>query len=131
MVAPDRPAVPGARLAVGLATRLLPTAADRRRYYSEFVAELYGQAPADQYRHVTGVLAQTFALRTALRTAPARREEVAMEPLGRRLRCQVLHWHHWKVFSTEDGQRYSACSVCRKEHRDVTGPPDMIGGVGW
>src|SRR4051794_35930610 len=105
---------PFARLAVGLAARLLPTAADRRRYQAEFVAELHGLPPAEQLRHAAGVLSQTFALRAALGALP---EEVRMTSFGRRFRCRVLRWHDWQLHSTEDGGLYRSCSVCRLDHQ--------------
>jgi hypothetical protein len=80
-----------------------------------------GQAPA------TGVLSQALALRAALSSAPARLEEAAVEPWGRRLRCRVLRWHHWQLRSTEDGGRYRACSVCAREHIGPRGPTNTIG----
>jgi len=46
---------------------------------------------------------------------------------GQRLRCRVMHWHHWKTFSTQDGARYSACAVCRKEHNWDVGPGTFLG----
>jgi hypothetical protein len=110
-----------ARFAVGVATRALPTPADRRRYYAEFVAELHGQPPAAQFRHAAGVLSQAFALRAAL-GAPRPVEEAPMSSLGRRFRCRVLRWHDWHLHSTEDGGRYRSCSVCGKEHIGPQGP---------
>src|SRR6185312_1904397 len=108
MAAPVRPPVAGARFVVGLATRVLPSPAARRRYYAEFVAELYGQAPAAQLRYAAGVLSQAFTLRTALGAPTGPLEEVAVQPFGRRLRCHVLRWHHWQLHSTEDGGRYQS-----------------------
>ena len=107
---------PAARFAVGLATRVLPTPADRRRYYAEFVAELHGQPPAAQFRHAAGVLSQAFALRAALGDPSRSLEEAAVQQLGRRFRCRVLRWHDWHLHSTEDGARYLSCSVCRRDH---------------
>jgi len=122
-----RPPGAGARLAVGLAACLLPTAADRRRYQAEFVAELYGLPRAAQRRYAVGVLSQTFALRAALGASPKRLEEAAMSPLGRRFRCRVLRWHHWERHTTEDGGRYACCSVCRKDHPGRLGMDNTIG----
>jgi hypothetical protein len=127
MTAPDGPAELPARLAVGLAARLLPTAADRRRYQAEFIAELHGLPRSAQFRYATGVLSQAFALRAALGSAPVRLEEIAMEPWGRRFRCRVLRWHHWQLRNTEDGGRYRACSVCAREHIGPRGPNNTIG----
>jgi len=119
----ERALVPGARTAITLAVRPLPTPADRRRYYSEFVAELYGLPPRDQLRYASGVLAQLPALRAALdpsrpRVAPDGEAGPAV-PIGRRIRCRVLRWHDWRTFRTDDGDRYSACSVCSKFPTDT------------
>jgi len=116
-----------ARFAVGLATRVLPTPADRRRYYAEFVAELYGQPSAAQLRHAAGVLSQAFTLRSSLGAPTRPLEEAAMQPFGRRLRCRVLRWHDWHLHSAEDGARYLSCSVCGKDHPGRMGPDNTIG----
>jgi hypothetical protein len=116
-----RPVVPVARLGIDLAARALPTRADRERYATEFLAELHGLSPAAQLRHTAGVLSQTFALRAALGASASRGiEEAAMRttiPAGQRFRCRYMHWHYWHTFSTDDGERYVACSVCRKERK--------------
>ena len=121
-----RPRV-GARFVVGVATRVLSTPADRRRYYAEFVAELHGRPPAAQFRHAAGVLSQALALRSALGAPTGSPEEVAMQPFGRRLRCRVLRWHDWHLHSTEDGGRYLSCSVCGKDHPGKLGMDNTIG----
>ncbi|MGY1619242.1 hypothetical protein ACI797_21085 [Geodermatophilus sp. SYSU D00691] len=125
MAAPARP-VPGARLAIEVAAHFLPTPADRRRYQAEFAAELYGLPPAAQFRHAAGVLSHTPALRAALRAGrlPA---AAGRQPLGRRFRCRVLRWHHWKKYSAPDGGPYLACSVCGKHH---DGPAHWLAGAG-
>jgi hypothetical protein len=123
--------MPGARFGVGLAVRALPTRRDRERYYSEFVAELYGQPASAQIRSMAGFLSQSLALRTALGPGPSRGiEEIPMPSTtaGQRFRCRYLHWHHWRTFSTPDGSRYSACSVCRKEHEG--GEPGSANTIG-
>ena len=125
----ERPPVPAARLGVGLAVRMLPTRPDRDRYAAEFLAELHGLPPAEQLRYTAGVLSQAYALRAALGSAPSPIEERAMPtiPLGRRLRCRLLRWHHWHTYSTEDGGLYKACTVCRKDHPGQLGPHNTIG----
>lgn len=127
--------VPGARAAVGLAVRALPSRADRQRYLDEFIADLHGRPAGAQWRYVAGVLTQALALRAALKADPGHLAE-PLTPRGRwrHLRCHVLRIHYWKVFSTDDGSRYSACAVCRKEN--PTGPgggADAIAGMmpGW
>src|SRR4051794_25628603 len=116
-----------ARLAVGIAARLLPTPADRRRYQAELVAELHDLSPAEQLRHAAGVLSQTFALRTALGATSALAQEAEMSSFGRRSRCRVLRWHDWHLHSTEDGSRYRSCSVCGRDHPGRLGMDNTIG----
>lgn len=125
--------LPAARWVVGLAARMLPTPAARRRYQAEFVAELHGLPLSHQLRLVLGVLSQVFALRTALEGSSTRPEEVAVysTTAGQRLRCRYLRWHHWKGFSDPDGGRYAACAVCYREHGgwdSVSG--GFMGGAG-
>jgi hypothetical protein len=129
----SRPPVAAARWAVGLAARLLPTAADRRRYQAEFAAELYGLPVSGQLRQATGALSRALALRAALRDSSTRSQEVGMRTTtpGQRFRCRYLHWHDWRPYSTPDGGRYVACAVCRKEHGgwdSVSG--GFMGGAG-
>jgi hypothetical protein len=118
MTAPVRPPVIGARFVVSLATRALPTPADRRRYYAEFVAELHGLPVSDQLRSAAGVVCRAFALRAALGGSSTHSTEVAMRTTtaGQRFCCRYLRWHHWSPFGTPDGGRYVACTVCRREH---------------
>ena len=125
----QRAPVPAARLGVGLAVRMLPTRPDRDRYAAEFLAELHGLPHAEQLRYTAGVLSQAFALRAALGSAPSPIEERAMPtiPLGRRLRCRLLRWHHWETHSTEDGGRYKSCSVCHRDHPGKLGMNNTIG----
>jgi hypothetical protein len=129
-----RAPVPGARLGVGLAVRLLPTRRDRERYYCEFVAELYGMPPGTQLRQVVGMVSQPFALRAALGAARFRGiEEGLMEatvPAGQRFRCRYLRWHHWQTIGTPDGERYVACSVCKTDHSGWGGANrNTLGGM--
>ena len=125
------PPLAGTRWAVGLAARLLPTPAERRRYQAEFVAELYGLPVSDQLRLTAGVLSQAFALRAALGGTSTPSEEAMMQTTtaGQRFRCHVLRWHHWKTVSTPDGGRYVACAVCHKEHDWDVGPGGFLGGA--
>ena len=128
MTGPRAP-VPVARLGVGLAARVLPTRPDRERYAAEFLAELHGLPPAVQLRYTAGVLSQALALRAALGSSPSPIEERAVptNPLGRRLRCRLLRWHHWQTHSTEDGGRYKSCSVCHRDHPGQLGMHNTIG----
>ncbi|MGY1619240.1 hypothetical protein ACI797_21075 [Geodermatophilus sp. SYSU D00691] len=106
---------------------MLPTRADRDRYYCELVAELYGTTPRDQLRFAVGVLSQAFALRAALGDPRQLLEEVPMPSFGRRFRCRVLRLHDWRLHSTEDGSRYRSCAVCGT---DDAGPRGMTNTIG-
>jgi hypothetical protein len=122
---------PGARTMVGLAVRPLPTREDRNRYLDEFLGDLHGLSTAQQLRYAAGVLSQTFALRSALGADPRRIEEAGMTPqapLWRAVRCHGLRLHYWKTYSTDDGSRYVACAVCKKEHPG--GGPGLGGAYG-
>lgn len=125
----ERAPVPVARLGVSLAARVLPTRPDRERYAAEYLAELHGLPPAAQLRHTAGVLSQTLALRAALGSSPSPIQEIAVPtiPMGRRLRCRLLRWHHWQSHSTEDGGRYKSCSVCHRDHPGKLGMDNTIG----
>lgn len=116
--------MPVARLAVGVAARLLPTPADRRRYRAEFVAELHGLPSAGQLRYAAGVLSQTLALRAALGRSPARLEEAAMHP---RFRCRVLRWHHWKTYRGPQAARFRVCTPCAREQGPFYSPYPITG----
>ena len=132
-VSGPRALVPGARLGIALAVRPLPTRRDRDRYYSEFVAELYGQPASEQLRTVSGLLSQTFALRAALGADVARGFDPALTrttTTGQRLRCRHMRWHHWATFSAPDGGRYVACAVCHKDHGSWAASRDTFGGWG-
>ena len=121
-----------ARAGVGLAAGLLPTSADRRRYRAEFLADLHGMPSTAQLRYAAGVLSQIFALRAALGSDPRRLLEEAMDPeppRWRSVRCHALRVHYWKTYSTEDGGRYVACSVCRKEHPGTGTYPGSMSGL--
>ena len=109
-----------AQAGVGLAVRALPDWRDQLRYRDEFLAELHDLAPAAQLRYTAGVLSQTLALRAALGASPTRAEEAAMTTTTRPFywRCRILHLHHWVLRSTEDGNRYNACSRCGRDRGD-------------
>jgi hypothetical protein len=130
-------AFPLARAGIGLAVRVLPELDDRLRYRAEFLAELDALSPSDQLRYTAGVLSQTFALRAALGSSPARAEEDAMSLTTSTRsffwRCRILRRHRWVTRSTEDGSRYEACCRCgqdRTEQYDATGGIGMGGMFG-
>jgi len=125
-----------ARVGIALATRPLPTIADRLRYRAEFLAELHDLPAAGQLRFTAGVLSRMLALRAALGASPSRAEEDAMTLTPTPVpfwRCRVFHWHDWVVRSTEDGGRYQACARCGLDRGPVSaGPastPPWPGGI--
>ena len=121
-----------AGLLVRLATRVLPSAAARRRYSAEFAAEPHGRSAAAQLRWALGILSTALALRAAL--GPALPEwEVGMHPRSpRSFRCGVLHWHRWRTTGNPDGERYLASARCGEPHLGVSSPltPLMVGRAG-
>jgi hypothetical protein len=98
-----------ARLGVGLAVCLLPSRAARERYRAEFLAELYGLPAGQQLRYTAGIWAQILPLRAAVGSLPDLAPAV---PLGRWIQCHIARWHDWRTFQNDDGERYSACSIC-------------------
>jgi hypothetical protein len=113
---PGRPAW-WARLAVGLAARPLP-AGKRDRYRREFLAELYGMTPAEQFRHASGVVARAWALRRAVGG-----------PAATATRWPCLAIHRWKRLRNPEGGWYRECPDCGKQALDVVAVADRR--VGW
>jgi len=129
MTAPRAP-VPGARLGIDLAVRVLPSRAARDRYYAEFVAELYDLPPAAQLQHLAGLITQAFALRAALGAPRHPLEEAAVTEhpsLRRRILCRTVRHHDWHAYSTDDGGRYLSCAVCHRDRTDRLGPGAHFG----
>ena len=106
---------------VELAARVLPTE-QRHRYALEFIAELYGMPRSQQIQHSIHVLAQAWALRTALANAgPAPTQEITMTvKTSRPFRC-LLRLHQWRWTSTEDGDRFEHCVRCGRERTEKVG----------
>src|SRR4051794_27686846 len=124
----ERDVLGAARLAVECAPRLLPTPADRRRYQAEFVAELYGMPAGAQLRFATGVLVQLRALRSSLGSTGRLSLILGRPaPAWRRLLCRSLRWHDYRTFRTDDGARYSACTVCGRFPTDSFSRNSWIG----
>jgi hypothetical protein len=116
----SRPPVAAARCVVGLAARLLPTAADRRRYQAEFIAELHHLPPVEQFRQAVGVLSQTFALRAAL-GGHTRTEEAGMPST---LRCRALRWHRWTSYGAPAHAHVRVCARCGKNQGPFYSPDE-------
>ena len=116
--------LPAARWAVGLAARLLPTPADRRRYQAELTAELYGLSPAEQARYVTGLLSHVLALRAALGTS-SRPPELPMSTSTRApFRCRVLRMHRWMGHGAPHHGHVRICTLCGEEQGPFNTPDE-------
>ena len=118
MSSPRRP-LALARLAIRLATRVLPGAGNRARYHAEFLAELHDLDRSAQLRYAAGVLSRASALRGALGAGPPPAREESMTLSAQQIpfwRCRVFRWHQWVKRSTEDGDRYLACRRCGVVH---------------
>jgi hypothetical protein len=44
----------------------------------------------------------------------------------RSFRCHVVRLHYWQAMSNPDGERYYACSICRRE-RDTRFAAPIVG----
>lgn len=102
-----------ARTGVALATRALPAGPTRERWRKEFQADLQVLGPRQQATYTVGVLANVWALRSALRKG----EPTIMEKTATTrppLTCRLNLRHHWHIVSTEDGNRYRECIACHK-----------------
>jgi hypothetical protein len=116
--------VAAARWAVGLASRVLPTPPDRRRYQTEFAAELYGLRPTEQARYVAGLLTQILALRAALGT-PNRPQELPMPTTTRApFRCRVLRMHRWSARGAPHHGHIRTCTRCGREQGPFNTPDE-------
>ena len=101
------------------------------RYEGEFIAELYGMAPAAQLRHGTQILARAWVLRSALNSAPATIGEDAVSNVPTvPLTCRLNLRHKWRMVSTDDGSNhYWACAICDRRKSDHMS--SLRGGIGF
>ena len=103
----------------------LPLPSDHRyRYRQEFLAELYGMTPAEQWHHATGVLSRVWTLRVALND-PARllsKEATMAKPW----RCRI-QLHRWQRLRNPEGGWYRECRNCGQQRNVPGGPPSMAG----
>jgi len=126
-----RPPTATASALVSLSLHRLPSGPTRSRYEREFIAELYGLSPAQQLRHALGVLAASGALNHAVRDHSPSILETTMSILhpAKPWGCRLGIRHHWELQSTEDGNRFLACTRCAKEHPGQSGSNyPMLGG---
>jgi hypothetical protein len=119
----------GAVRVVELAALVLPPGDVRRRYEREFVAELYGLDGGRQARYALGVLLTVWSLRAAVTSEDYEVLEASMGhvDLRRPLLCRLNLHHHWELGATDDGGRYTQCTLCGKirdqQHPGLAGPP--------
>ena len=110
---PDRGPTMWARTGVALATRALPAGPTRDRWRQEFRADLQVLGRRRQATYTMGVLANAWALRSAVdREEPTIMEKTVTTRAP--LTCRLNLHHHWHVVSTEDGTRYRECRACHK-----------------
>jgi hypothetical protein len=112
---------------VRLACRALPAGSLRERWQREFLADLEVLEPRQQATYGLGVLANAWALRSAL----GREESTIMEttaPTRPRLLCRLNLRHKWRVVSTEDGNPHWECIHCQKLWVSVRPPGDWSPG---
>jgi hypothetical protein len=116
-----------ARTGVALASRALPAGQTRQRWRAEFFADLQVLSRRQQATYTVGVLANAWALRSALRNGePAVVEgTVTMRPP---LTCRLNLRHRWRVVSTEDGNPHWECTRCQKLWVTVRPPGDWSPG---
>jgi hypothetical protein len=110
------------RRVVGMAVRALPNGLARDRYRHEFLAELYGMSRGRQLRHVTHLLARSFALRAAVdHNRQPSTLELVMPVLSPRkpLFCRLNLHHKWVRRFNPQGEDYLQCKACGKDRYDV------------
>jgi hypothetical protein len=114
---------PLTRLAVGVATALIPPGQVRERYRTEFAAELAELSATQRVGHALSLVATAPALHRALVDSGA--VDVPHSPLW----CRVHLRHRWHTLSTDDGARFRRCPDCGLDH-DGTMDSHMYGGYG-
>lgn len=115
----------GARSGVALASRALSAGPVRERWREEFSADLQVLNRRRQATYTVGVLANAWALRSALRKG----EPAILETTWTtRLTCRLNLRHRWRVVSTEDGNPHWECTACHKLWVTVRPPGDWSPG---
>lgn len=105
----------------------LPAGPARERWRQEFWADLQVLGPRQQATYTLGVLANAWALRSALGkggTTITEKTVTTRPPL----RCRLNLRHHWRVVSTEDGNPHWECTACHKLWKTVRPPGDWSPG---
>jgi hypothetical protein len=116
-----------ARIGVALASRTLPAGPTRERWREEFWADLQVLDRRQQATYTLGVLANAWALRTALNKGEP---TIMGNTVTRRppLMCRLNLRHQWRVVSTEDGNPHRECIACRKLWESYRLPGDWSPG---
>lgn len=115
------------RTGVALASKALPAGPTRERWRDEFRGDLEVLGRRQQATYTVGVLANAWALRTALRKG----EPPIMENTVTRRRplmCRLNLRHQWRVVSTEDGNPHRECIACHKLWESYRLPGDWSRG---
>jgi hypothetical protein len=103
----------------------LPLPSEHRwRYRQEFLAELHGMTPAEQWHHASGVLSRVVALRVAL-SEPERlthKEATMATPFL----CRIGR-HRWQRLRNPEGGWYRECRGCGKQRHGIGGPSSSGG----
>lgn len=124
---PEQGSTTWARAGVALASRALPAGSTRERWREEFWADLQVLGRRQQATYTVGVLANAWALRSALRKGEPNimgKTESARPPLT----CRLNLRHQWRVVSTEDGNPHWECTACHKLWVSVRPPGDWSPG---
>ena len=124
---PEQGSTMWARTGVALATTALPAGPIRERWREEFLADLQVLGPRQQATYTVGVLANAWALRSAL----GKGEPTIMgETVTTRtpLTCRLNLRHRWRVVSTEDGNPHWECTRCHKLWASIRPPGDWSPG---
>lgn len=110
---PRRRSTAWARFGVTLASRALSAGPTRERWREEFLADLQVLGRRQQATYAVGVLANAWALRSALGEGEPiiMTKTVTTRPP---LRCRLNLRHRWRVVSTEDGNPHWECTACHK-----------------
>ena len=105
---------------VSLVVLAVPAGEWRERYRQEFRAELYGMSRTAQLCHAAGLVAQAFALRSALGPhtpdGSTSREDVMfrLATLWGRVLC-LLNQHRDEVLYSDDNEPYQSCVRCGRD----------------
>jgi hypothetical protein len=90
----------------------------RWRYRQEFLAELHGMTPAEQWRHAAGVLSRVWTLRLVLNGPEWLPVQETVMPRPWRCRARI---HRWRRIRNPEGGWYRECRHCGTQ-QDLSNP---------